>query len=464
MLTSSQVTGERMDLLVAGAGAAGCAAALAAAEQGLRVTIIDADEQFRTRCNTSRTAAMIPAAGTRWQHAAGIEDTPQRFYDDIMRKTGGQADATVSHALVDVSADLVEWMADACDVPLSLVTEFRYPGHTADRCHTVPDRDGATLHAHLLDAVDDHDRIELLAPATLRSVSTHATGAAAAHITLPDGEQDVLKVRGVVLATNGYAADAELIDLHAPEIAVGIYFGSPFSRGDALRIGRDLGAASAYLDAYQGHGSVAHPHAILLTWATVIHGAVLVNAEGRRFGDEAEGYSGYGARTLAQPGAVAWMVYDARIHDAVRAFANYRALEASGAIAWADDIDELAVTIGASVETLTATLESARAAAEGRRDDPHGRTAWGPAPQPPYAAVRVTGALFHTQGGLRIDGEGRVLRDDGTAITGLYAAGGAAIGISGHGANGYLAGNGLLSALGLGYLAGRAAASGDRDG
>jgi fumarate reductase flavoprotein subunit len=68
--------------------------------------------------------------------------------------------------------------------------------------------------------------------------------------------------------------------------------------------------------------------------------------------------------------------------------------------------------------------------------------------------VKVTGALFHTQGGLLVDGHARVLRD-GRPIPGLYAAGGAAAGISGHGADGYLAGNGLLSALGLGYLAGR---------
>ena len=66
----------------------------------------------------------------------------------------------------------------------------------------------------------------------------------------------------------------------------------------------------------------------------------------------------------------------------------------------------------------------------------------------------MTGALFHTQGGIRVDGRGAALRD-GTAIPGLYAVGGAAAGISGHGAAGYMSGNGLLSALGLGYLAGR---------
>jgi fumarate reductase flavoprotein subunit len=68
--------------------------------------------------------------------------------------------------------------------------------------------------------------------------------------------------------------------------------------------------------------------------------------------------------------------------------------------------------------------------------------------------VKVTGALFHTQGGLAVDSHARVLRR-GVPIPGLYAAGGAAVGMSGHGADGYLAGNGLLAALGLGYLAGR---------
>ena len=67
--------------------------------------------------------------------------------------------------------------------------------------------------------------------------------------------------------------------------------------------------------------------------------------------------------------------------------------------------------------------------------------------------MRIAGALFHTQGGLRTDGAARVLRS-GRPRAGLFAAGGAAQGISGHGADGYLAGNGLLGALGLGFLAG----------
>jgi fumarate reductase flavoprotein subunit len=276
----------------------------------------------------------------------------------------------------------------------------------------------------------------------------------AAHLRAPDGATERVRTRAVVLATNGFGADRDLVREHVPEIAAGTYHGGEGSRGDALRIGRRLGADVGYLDAYQGHGSLATPHGTLLTWATVMHGALLVNADGERFGDETEGYSEFGARVVAQPDSVAWMIFDERIDAACRVFADYQDLLAAGAIRWADDVEALARLIHAPHDRLTDTLAAAHAAARGTADDPHGRTAFEGPLDPPYAAVKVTGALFHTQGGLHVDGDARVLAG-GAPIPGLYAAGGAAVGISGHGAAGYLAGNGLLAALGLGYLAGR---------
>jgi fumarate reductase flavoprotein subunit len=74
--------------------------------------------------------------------------------------------------------------------------------------------------------------------------------------------------------------------------------------------------------------------------------------------------------------------------------------------------------------------------------------------QPPYYAVRVTGALFHTQGGLEVTGAGRVLHQSGECFPNLFAGGGAACGVSGDSDIGYLSGNGLLSAVVLGYNAG----------
>jgi fumarate reductase flavoprotein subunit len=73
--------------------------------------------------------------------------------------------------------------------------------------------------------------------------------------------------------------------------------------------------------------------------------------------------------------------------------------------------------------------------------------------------VKVTGALFHTQGGLAIDEAGRVKRENSGVFPNFLAAGGAAVGVSGATAAGYLSGNGLLTATVLGRIAGRTTGS-----
>lgn len=442
------------DVVVAGAGAAGCAAALAAAERGLSVVLLEARETFQQGSNTAMSTSMVPAGGSRWQAEAGVDDSPQRFVDDVMRKTHGTAHQTITAALTGVAPDLAAWLADACGVPLSLVTDFRYPGHSRDRCHAVPDRAGRTLHRHLLDAVDARPEITLAVPMRLTDVQLDTEAAVSAVVSNPDGDQDTVRTLAVVLATNGYAANPDLVRRHAPEIADALYFGGEASTGDALLIGDRLGADTGYLDAYQGHGSVAAAHGILVTWATVMHGGLVLNTEGRRFDDETVGYSEYGAKVLAQPGGTAYVVLDRRIDEACRPFADYQDLLLADAIRWVDGEAELAAIIGCDEGTMRQTLGEARAAARGEMADPFGRKSFSAPLEPHYGAVKVTGALFHTQGGLLVDGDARVLRG-GEPIPGLYAAGGAAAGMSGHGAAGYLAGNGLLAALGLGYLAGR---------
>jgi fumarate reductase flavoprotein subunit len=440
-------------VVVAGAGAAGLAAALRCAQAGLSVVLAEARETYREGSNTAMSTAMVPAGGSRWQRRAGIEDSPERFYDDVMRKTGGQADPVITDALTRAAPELVAWLSDHCGVPLELVTDFSYPGHSRQRCHAVEDRAGRTLHAHLSLARSERPEITFAVPMRLSGIETDGHGGvSAALLAPPGGEPERIETRVAVLATNGYGADPELVRRHIAEAAEALYFGGDGSTGDALAIGAELGADSGYLDAYQGHGSVAEPHNVLVTWATVMHGAVLLNDEGRRFGDETVGYSEYAATVLAQPGRAAWVVFDERIDGECRRFHDYRTLLEAGAVRWADDAAALAELIGAPSEDVARTLEDAGRAARGAADDPLGRSFWERPLRPPYAAVRVTGALFHTQGGLLVDEHARVLRE-GRPVPGLYAAGGAAAGISGHGAAGYLAGNGLLAALGLGYLA-----------
>jgi fumarate reductase flavoprotein subunit len=452
------MTSPMFDVLVAGAGAAGLAAALSAADRELEVAVVEASETFRIDSNTAMSTSMVPAGGSRWQAEAGIDDSPERFHADVMEKTKGLADPVVSRTLTDVAPDVVAWMADTVGVPLELVTDFRYPGHSADRCHSVPDRSGRALHSHFLAELGRRSNVTMIAPMRLTGASHGDAGQITVQAERPGGASEESTARSVVLATNGYGARRDFVAKFMPEIENALYHGGSGSTGDALVIGETMDADLGYLDAYQGHGSVATPHGIIVTWAIVMHGGVLVNSDGKRFGDETQGYSEYAVPVLGQVDGVAWVLLDERIADACRVFRDYQDLVDAGAVRWSDDVAGLASVVGAPVEAVEETLSAASAAATGASSDPFGRSEWERQLSPPYGSVKVTGALFHTQGGLRVDGSARIL-SGGEPIPGMYAAGGAAIGMSGHGASGYLAGNGLLAALGLGYIAGKHAAA-----
>lgn len=189
-----------------------------------------------------------------------------------------------------------------------------------------------------------------------------------------------------------------------------------------------------------------------------MEGGIQVNASGERFSNEHGGYSEQAVNVLAQPGGIAWNVYDQRIHDFALAFPDYREAFEAGAIRTAPDARALAAAISVDPECVEATLAATREMQSGQRADPFGRDfTTKPALAASYYAVKVTGALFHTQGGLAVDESARVLGTDGAPFPNLYATGGAACGVSGPDVSGYLSGNGLLTAIALGYLAGAAA-------
>jgi fumarate reductase flavoprotein subunit len=186
----------------------------------------------------------------------------------------------------------------------------------------------------------------------------------------------------------------------------------------------------------------------------------MVNRAAHRFGDETVGYSAFAANVLAEANE-AYAIYDRRIRDFVIArSADFAELDAAGGVRFADDAARLAALHGLDAGALAATLADYNRVAAAGGPDAFGRRAFGLGPlAPPFAITRIGAGLLHTQGGLKIDDDGRVLRRDGTPIPNLFAGGGAAAGISGRqGGAGYVSGNGLLSALGLGWLAGRAAA------
>ncbi|SMF53744.1 fumarate reductase flavoprotein subunit [Azospirillum oryzae] len=443
-------------VVVIGGGAAGMVAALAAHEQGAGVLVLERDAL--PQGSTALSAGLIPAPGTRWQRDAGIEDSPERFAADIIAKAKGEPDPAEVARVAQAVGPALEWLADRYGLPFSVVDNFSYPGHSARRMHGLPSRSGAELIDRLRGAVEAAG-IDVLCEAHVTTLYADGPAVRGVEITRPDGSVERVGCGALVLACNGYGGNKALVERHVPELADALYFGHPGNHGDALLWGEALGAATRHLSGHQGHGSVAHPAGILVTWATITEGGVQVNAEGRRFSNEAQGYSEQAAIVLRQPDGIAWTVFDERIAGIARQFEDFRHAEAMGAVLTAETPAELARQMKIDAGALTATLaEIDRLKAAGGIDG-FGRSFAGSAPLvPPYRAVRVTGALFHTQGGLVVDDDARVLDARGEPLPNLYAAGGAACGVSGSKASGYLSGNGLLTAVALGRIAGTAAA------
>jgi flavocytochrome c len=447
----------RVSIVIIGAGAAGLCAALAAKEAGAEPVVVERDPV--PSGSTALSAGLIPAAGTRFQRAKGIDDSPEVFAADIQRKAHGENDPTLVEAIARNSGPTVEWLAGAYGFPFDVVDNFNYPGHSALRMHGLPSRTGRELIDCLRQAAEASGVTILMKARADRLFVDGESRIHAIEIERTGGGRERIGCAALVLACNGYGGNPSLVRELIPEMAEALYFGHPRNQGDAVTWGRALGARLANLGAYQGHGSVATPHNTLITWAVIMQGGVQVNAEGRRFSDESRGYSEQAAQVLRQPGAIAWSVFDARMAQAARQFEDFRAAERAGAIVSAPDLTVLAQRMSVEPDALAAEWREAQDAMRSGRPDRFGRIfANQDEFQMPWHAVKVTGALFHTQGGLAVDIHARVLRNDGSRFPNLFAAGGAAAGVSGGTAAGYLSGNGLVSATVLGRLAGRSAA------
>ncbi len=455
-------TGRRFDpqvpLLIIGAGAAGLCAALAAKEAGVEPLVIERDAV--PAGSTALSAGLIPAAGTRFQRAKGIADDPELFAADIQRKAKGEADDEIVNAVAQGAGPAVEWLADRYGFPFDVVDNFNYPGHSAMRMHGLPTRAGSELIDRLRSAAEAHDISivsECVAETLLTGQGNTICGAETVH---GDGARESIGCDALILACNGYGGNPELVRRFIPEMADALYFGHPGNRGEAVIWGEALGAQLAHLGAYQGHGSVATPHNILITWAVIMQGGFQINRNGRRFCDESQGYSEQAAEVLRQPGGIVWSIFDARIASIARQFEDFRNAEKAGALMTSDSTQALAGALHVPAAAFMAELEEVEGSKTKGGRDRFGRQ-FTPALRltPPFHAIKVTGALFHTQGGLAIDANGRVKHRDQTIFPNLFAAGGAAAGVSGSTAVGYLSGNGLLTATTLGRLAGQAAAT-----
>jgi len=442
-------------VLIVGAGACGAVAALAARDEGATPLVIERDAV--PSGSTGMSQGLFCAAGTASQKAHGIDDDADTFFADIMAKTRGQTDPTIARAIAEGSGPCLDWLVERHGLPWTLDTGFRASyGNSRQRVHGWHGRGGADM-IQLLHRRMAEQEIDVLLEARLAEIVAEDERVRGVVVERPDGALERIGCEALVLACGGFAGNREMVAEHMPEMANARYNGHEGNRGDGIRLGAAIGAAVADMGSYQGYGMLTDPQGVTVPPGVLVEGGVLVNAEGRRFVCETDDVAGLVHPVLAQPGGTAWVVYDAAIEAKCDYIPEIRQLIELNAARTADSLDELAAKIAVDAVNLRATVAEA-AAAQGRTDA-FGRT-WQEdrAPVPPFRALKVTGAIYHTQGGLQIDGNARVLRPDGTPLPNLFAGGGAARGVSGPSYWGYLPAMGLCAAVTLGRIAGRAAA------
>jgi fumarate reductase flavoprotein subunit len=451
-----------IDILVVGAGACGLAAAIAGHDAGASVAIVE--KRDRPGGNSSLSTGSIPGAGTRFQRAAGIEDSPAQLVVDLMGIAGDTDCPALVQRLAEQSAPTVEWLVDSVGARLSLVTAYKHVGHSVPRLHAPESRRGQDLVDDLLAAVARRG-IPLAVGNGVEGLLVEDGAVLGAHVKTTSGESPTIVAARTILAVNGYAGNPALVARFCPEIAGAPYFGALGSTGEAVLWGEALGAALSNIGAYQGYAAVCDPHGSLLSWTTIEKGGIIVNSAGRRFGDESAGYSGFTPVVMAQA-APRYAIFDQKMYDVAALEEEFVELARHRAFKAADTPSDLAKLLDVDPAALTATIDNARRAARGDLRDPLGRRDFGLGPlDRRLYGCRIVPGLFHTQGGLAVDLDGRVLDTSCKPIPNLFAGGGAAGGLSGRiGAAGYASGNGLLSAIALGRLAGLAAATEVRGG
>ena len=444
-------------VVVAGSGACGLTAALAARRAGADVLILEKDPT--PRGTTSMSQGTMCAAGTQAQARAGIQDSPQQFFDDVMTRVDGKTDPDFVRVVTREAGPTVDWLETDHGIPFAVDTAWRGFGHSVQRLHAPPEKTGEDLMGRLLQAAE-RQGADLLTDASVTALyADDSQRVRGVRITRPDSADEDVGCGALVLATCGFANNPDMIAEYIPDMVGAHVFTWENSTGDGIRWGMALGAAVADMTSFQGYGALAHPQELLFNYNYVIDGGVMVNLNGERFSDEMADVSGQGVLVMRQPESVAFMIYDEELHTRYKHLHETRQALDMGAFKRGETCAELCSALGLPTETVDRVLADLRAVKDGKADDAWGRDFTGTKQlQPPYCGIKVTGALYHTQGGLDVNENAQVKRAGGDVLPNLFAGGGVARGMSGPTCSGYIPAAGLCMAMTLGRLAGQGAA------
>ena len=485
------------DVVVVGAGGAGMTAAITAAGEGKSVVILES--QSMVGGNSVRATGGMNAGKTVYQdenefgESAGVEKTlktaaekyadnetitalaktvseqwaayqanPTGYFDsvelmelDTMIGGKGINDPELVETLCANSADAIDWL-DEHGITLHNVSSFG--GASVKRIHRPVNAEGKTVSVGsymipLLQENCEKAGVKMMLDTTATEILTDANGAAVGvKATGASGETVTVNAKAVVLASGGFGANLDMVVKYKPELKGFMTTNAAGIQGQGIEMAEAIGAATVDMDQIQIHPTVEANTAALITEGLRGDGAVLINAEGKRFIDEVGTRDVVSAAEIAQTGSYSWLVVDQAMVDASSVIQGYIK---KGYTVTGETYEELGKAMGVDAAAFAETMEKWNGYVEAKNDPDFGRTSFAnPLNTAPYYAVKVTAGVHHTMGGLKINANTEVLNEKGEVIPGLFAAGEVTGGV--HGAN-RLGGNAVADFTVFGRIAGAAA-------
>ena len=491
---------ETVDVVVVGAGGAGMTAAITATDAGKKVIVVES--QPIAGGNSVRSTGGMNAAKTPYQdknefkEAAGVEKTlataaekfadnatitalaatvksqwdayqanPQGYFDsvelmelDTMIGGKGKNNPELVKALAENSAAAIEWLAS---IGAEVKNVGAFGGASVKRIHRPVNADGkvTAVGAYIVPILEKNlqDRnVQFLFDTTANEIIMKDGKAVGIKGTGKDGHKVTINAKSVVIATGGFGANAEMVEKYKPELKGFATTNAEGAQGQGIDMATAVGAATVDMDQIQIHPTVhieEDGNAHLITEGLRGDGAILVNAEGKRFYDEVSTRDKVSAAIIEQTDKSAWLVVDQSMVDKSAVIAGYIK---SGYTVTGATYEELAKAMGVDEATFVSTMNTWNQAVEAKSDAEFNRTSFAnPLTAAPYYAIKITPAVHHTMGGIVINPKAEVLNEKGEAISGLFAAGEVTGGV--HGAN-RLGGNAVADFTVFGRIAGQSAA------
>ncbi|WP_431814770.1 flavocytochrome c [Limosilactobacillus portuensis] len=437
------------DVVIIGSGGTGLSAAIQANELGMKVAVLEKEEELGG--NTNRASSGMNAAETNVQLHHGVIDNVADFYHETYKDGGRLNDKDMLGYFVYHTAPAIDWLADH-DIKLNDITITG--GMSKKRTHRPASMApiGGFLVKSLLEVVAQED-IPVFNKTKVTKLRRADDGRVNGVEVNADGITKVINAKAVILATGGFGASKEYIKRFRPDLESYKTTNQPGATGDGLKLAENVGAELMQMNLVQVHPTVQqdNPHVYLIGEAVRGEGAVMVNGEGKRFVNELNTRKICANAITALPEHSAYLIFDQGIRDHVKAIEFY---DKVGLVVHGETIEDLAKKINVDPSNLKQTVTTWNQAVENHDDAEFGRTTGMDRgiTKPGFFAIHIAPAIHYTMGGIHITPKTQVLDGNGDIIKGLFAAGEVAGGLHG---NNRVGGNSIAETIVFGRQAGQ---------